>query len=62
MTIVKRLFQENTEVSQKENDQNLISDFLFDKSTRTFLGYENCKTNVLAERDDSVVKSLCYDA
>ena len=43
------------------NQSQDFDDFFFYKGLRTFLGYENCKTNVLAERDDSVVKSLCYD-
>lgn len=44
-------------------DRNLLGDLTYEnKGDRTFLGFDSCESNVLAERDDSVVKSLCHDA
>ncbi len=45
-----------------EGDFVLIDGLLFDNGKRSFLGFDSCKTNVLAMRDDSVVRALCYDA
>lgn len=52
---------DTTECKSDINQSQDFDDLFFYKGPRTFLGYENCRTNVLAERDDSVVKSLCYD-
>lgn len=45
-----------------EEDFVLIDGLLFDNGKRSFLGFDSCKTNVLAIRDDFVVRALCYDA
>lgn len=55
----------SSDVMEKEigmDNQFLTDELLFDSETRTFLGFNAYKSNVLAERDDSVVKALCYDA
>ena len=56
--IESNLFDDKTEINK-----NLLGDYFhIPITTRTFLGFDSCQTNALAERDDSVIKALCYDA